>query len=233
MLFRLLLLHNHHCFGIKSPKRTVTFVSLYIRIFISEIPRSGLFPALAHTQTVHTVLTSRATFQHIPSFSHQPLLANYLRSSSPFQAILRVQQSTSLNQASRQILPTAYSRHIITMDRSVKRQRIEEPDALAPESLQRSISPPRKRNKQSATIKSPWQLTWIQDLPESDNKDAVSLRDLLGDPLISECWEFNFLHDIPFLMNAFDPDTRHLVKVHVVHGFWKREDENRIALEVR
>ncbi|KAM0488260.1 hypothetical protein ACHAP7_001252 [Fusarium lateritium] len=117
------------------------------------------------------------------------------------------------------------------MDRSAKRQRIEEPDAHAPESLQRSISPPRKRNKQSATIKSPWQLTWIQNLPESDNKDAVSLRDLLGDPLISECWEFNFLHDIPFLMNAFDSDTRHLVKVHVVHGFWKRDDENRIALE--
>jgi hypothetical protein len=119
------------------------------------------------------------------------------------------------------------------MDRSAKRQRIEEPDAHAPESLERPISPPRKRNKQSATIKSPWQLTWIRDLPESDNKDAVSLRDLLSDPLISECWEFNFLHDIPFLMNAFDPDTRHLVKVHVVHGFWKREDENRIALEVQ
>ncbi|CAJ0549558.1 Ff.00g031710.m01.CDS01 [Fusarium sp. VM40] len=117
------------------------------------------------------------------------------------------------------------------MDRSAKRQRTEEPDAHAPESLERSISPPRKRNKQPATIESPWQLTWIRDLPESDNNDAVSLRDLLGDPLISECWEFNFLHDIPFLMNAFDPDTRHLVKVHVVHGFWKREDENRIALE--
>lgn len=83
-----------------------------------------------------------------------------------------------------------------------------------------------------STIKSPWQLTWIQDLPEEDNRDAVSLRDLLGDPLIAECWEFNFLHDIHFLMDAFDSDTRHLVKVHVVHGFWKREDESRIAIEV-
>ncbi|KAF5673756.1 tyrosyl-dna phosphodiesterase 1 [Fusarium heterosporum] len=117
------------------------------------------------------------------------------------------------------------------MDRSSKRQRIDGPDVHTPESLQRSISPPRKRNRKSAEIKSPWHLTWIQDLPERDNKDAVSLRDLIGDPLISECWEFNFLHDIPFLMKAFDPDTRSLVKVHVVHGFWKREDENRIALE--
>ncbi|KAF4454539.1 tyrosyl-DNA phosphodiesterase 1 [Fusarium austroafricanum] len=117
------------------------------------------------------------------------------------------------------------------MDRLAKRQRQDEPDAHAPESLQRSISPPRKKNRKTNIVKSPWQLTWIQDLPESDNKDAVNLQDLLSDPLISECWEFNYLHDIPFLMSAFDPDTRHLVKVHLVHGFWKREDENRIALE--
>ncbi|KAJ4020645.1 hypothetical protein NW766_002134 [Fusarium irregulare] len=112
------------------------------------------------------------------------------------------------------------------MDRPAKRQRTNEL-----ESLQRSISPPKKRARKPVAIPSPWQLTWIQDLPEDDNKDAVTLRDLLGDPLISECWEFNFLHDIPFLMNAFDPDTRHLVDVHLVHGFWKREDENRIDLE--
>ncbi|KAH7206151.1 tyrosyl-DNA phosphodiesterase-domain-containing protein [Fusarium oxysporum] len=117
------------------------------------------------------------------------------------------------------------------MNRPVKRQRMEEPDAQTPESLQRSISPPKKRDRKSTVVKSPWQLTWIRDLPEGDNQDAVTLKDLLSDPLISECWEFNFLHDIPFLMNSFDPDTRHLVKVHLVHGFWKREDANRIALE--
>lgn len=118
------------------------------------------------------------------------------------------------------------------MDRPAKRQRTNELGTDGLESLQRSISPPKKRARKPVAMPSPWQLTWIQDLPESDNKDAVTLRDLLGDPLISECWEFNFLHDIPFLMNAFDPDTRHLVDVHLVHGFWKREDENRIELEV-
>jgi tyrosyl-DNA phosphodiesterase-1 len=64
------------------------------------------------------------------------------------------------------------------------------------------------------------------------NQDTVSLKDILGDPLISECWEFNYLHDIDFLMKAFDEDVRDLVKVHVVHGFWKREDPNRLALQV-
>lgn len=107
----------------------------------------------------------------------------------------------------------------------------------APESLSRPISPPRKKTRPTPVVRpvvsSPWQLTWIRDLPEEDNQDAVTLRDLLGDPLIAECWEFNFLHDIPFLMDAFDPDTRHLVKVHVVHGFWKREDPQRLTLMVR
>ncbi|KAL2158920.1 hypothetical protein VTH06DRAFT_2950 [Thermothelomyces fergusii] len=63
------------------------------------------------------------------------------------------------------------------------------------------------------------------------NKDAITLKEILGDPLIAECWEFNYLHDIDFLMAAFDPDVRHLVKVHVVHGFWKREDPSRLELQ--
>ena len=72
----------------------------------------------------------------------------------------------------------------------------------------------------------------VEPLPDKDNLDAVSLNDILGDPLISECWEFNYLHDIGFLMAAFDPEVRHLVSVHVVHGFWKQEDPNRLMLVV-
>lgn len=120
------------------------------------------------------------------------------------------------------------------MDRPSKRQRTDgDEQASTPDSLSRAISPPRKHQRREARIlRSPWQLTWIRDLPEELNQDAVSLKDLLGDPLIRECWEFNYLHDIPFLMDAFDPDTRHLVKVHVVHGFWKQEDPHRLMLSV-
>ncbi|TDZ40563.1 putative tyrosyl-DNA phosphodiesterase [Colletotrichum spinosum] len=98
-------------------------------------------------------------------------------------------------------------------------------------SLHRPISPPPKRNREGQRIKSPFQLTRIRDLPDAANKDAVGLKDILCDPLIAECWEFNFLHDVHFLMSHFDQDTKHLVKVHVVHGFWKREDPNRLALQ--
>lgn len=99
-------------------------------------------------------------------------------------------------------------------------------------SLLRPISPPAKRVRQGKCIPSPWSLTWIRDIPEKYNENAVTLIDLLGDPLISECWVFNYLHDVDFIMEAFDPDTRHLVKLNIVHGFWKKETTNRLNLEV-
>ncbi|KAM4056811.1 tyrosyl-DNA phosphodiesterase domain-containing protein [Hirsutella rhossiliensis] len=116
------------------------------------------------------------------------------------------------------------------MQRPLKRQRT---DGAAPDSLSRPISPPshkRQRASEKRVFRSPFQLTWIRDLPPHLNQDALSLKDLLGNPLIRECWQFNFLHDVPFLMNAFDPDTRHLVKVHIVHGFWKSDDPRRLML---
>jgi tyrosyl-DNA phosphodiesterase-1 len=108
-------------------------------------------------------------------------------------------------------------------------------------SLLRPISPPPLRrnalsqSKQDQTFKamsSPFQLTRIRDLPESSNVDTISLKDILGDPLIAECWEFNYLHDLDFLMDAFDEDVRGMVKVHVVHGFWKNDDQSRLDLKV-
>ncbi|RYP48901.1 hypothetical protein DL768_005263 [Monosporascus sp. mg162] len=106
--------------------------------------------------------------------------------------------------------------------------------ARIPKSLSRAVSPPTRRKKEAAErvlIPSPFRLTTIRDLPQESNTDAVSLGDLLGDPLIAECWEFNYLHDVDFLMSHFDEDTRSLTKVHIVHGFWKREDPNRLFLE--
>ncbi|KAI0160994.1 phospholipase D/nuclease [Hypoxylon sp. FL1284] len=105
-----------------------------------------------------------------------------------------------------------------------------------PASLSHPISPPRKRKVRerepdALLIPSPIRLTKIRDLPPQANVGAVSLGDLLGDPLIAECWDFNYLHDVDFLVSHFDEDTRHLVKVHVVHGFWKKEDPNKWALE--
>ena len=49
-------------------------------------------------------------------------------------------------------------------------------------------------------IASPVQLTRIRDLAPHQNVDTVQLKDILGDPLIRECWNFNFLFDIDFVM---------------------------------
>lgn len=49
---------------------------------------------------------------------------------------------------------------------------------------------------------SPIQLSYIRDLPAANNVDAVKLRDILGDPLIKECWQFNYLFDLDFLMSV-------------------------------
>ncbi|KAI3332224.1 tyrosyl-DNA phosphodiesterase [Xylariaceae sp. AK1471] len=105
-------------------------------------------------------------------------------------------------------------------------------DHATPSSLSHPISPPRKkRARERARTISPFQLTSIRDLSDQDNVGAVSLNDLIGDPLIAELWDFNYLHDIDFLMKHLDGDTRALTKVHVVHGFWKREDRNRLLLQ--
>ena len=90
-------------------------------------------------------------------------------------------------------------------------------------SLHRSISPPiskgnhnseaaislsigdaaaseNSKSHTSTTIPSPIRLTRICDLDASKNVDTIGLDDILGDPLIKECWQFNYLFDVDFLM---------------------------------
>ncbi|PGH30971.1 tyrosyl-DNA phosphodiesterase 1 [[Emmonsia] crescens] len=123
-------------------------------------------------------------------------------------------------------------------------------DASTLASLHRSITPPLSRPSRlpitsspyisqempplpSRDIPSPIQLTHIRDFPASpdNNTDAVKLRDILGDPLIKECWQFNYMFDVDFLMSQFDEDVRNLVKVKIIHGSWKKESPNRIHID--
>ncbi|KAL8789192.1 MAG: hypothetical protein Q9213_001299 [Squamulea squamosa] len=80
-------------------------------------------------------------------------------------------------------------------------------------------------------IPSPIQLSTVNGLANSTNVDTVSLRDILGDPLIKECWLFNYLIDVDFVMSQMDEDTRDLVQVRIIHGSWKKDDGNRINIE--
>ncbi|KAJ5671217.1 hypothetical protein N7507_000344 [Penicillium longicatenatum] len=128
------------------------------------------------------------------------------------------------------------------------------------ESLQRSISPPARtrsgqplepisvcpaipgdqddglpanRTCSTRLISSPFQLTYIQGFPDKGgfNEGTVKLRDILGDPMIKECWQFNYCFDVDFLMSNFDQDVRGLVQVKIVHGSWERESMNKIRID--
>ncbi|KAL1648440.1 glucosyltransferase [Diplodia intermedia] len=80
-------------------------------------------------------------------------------------------------------------------------------------------------------VPSPVRLTRIRDLPPAANVGALALKDVLGDPLIVEMWQFNYMFDVDFLMSALDEDVRGSMRVKVVHGNWRREDAQRQMLE--
>lgn len=80
-------------------------------------------------------------------------------------------------------------------------------------------------------IPSPVQLNSVEDLPNSLNVDTISLKDILGNPLIRECWIFNYLIDVDFVMSKFDADIKDSVQVKIVHGSWKKEDGNKIRID--
>lgn len=63
----------------------------------------------------------------------------------------------------------------------------------------KSITEPTKPQS-STLIRSPMQLNFVGELPASSNADCISLGGLLGDPMIKECWLFNYLFDVDFVM---------------------------------
>ncbi|KAH7072368.1 tyrosyl-DNA phosphodiesterase 1 [Paraphoma chrysanthemicola] len=106
----------------------------------------------------------------------------------------------------------------------------EAPSAsLFPEKKQKT-SKDVQSNKSRPYMPSPIQLTQIDDMGVHQNINTVSLKDILGDPMIKQCWNFNYLFDVDFVMKHFDEDVRDLVEVKIVHGFWKSEDPNRSKL---
>lgn len=80
---------------------------------------------------------------------------------------------------------------------------------ISPPLLKRKVQPydetsevcdSQPRKKRLAVLPSPVQLTKITDLPATHNVDTVTLDDVLGDSLITECWNFNFLFNVDFFM---------------------------------
>jgi tyrosyl-DNA phosphodiesterase-1 len=88
-----------------------------------------------------------------------------------------------------------------------------------------------KLNTEMQKLTSPFRLTKIRDLPASENRDTVGIDDILGDVMLREVWLFNYMHEIPWVMEKLDEDIKQHVKVWFVHGNWKQDDASRKFME--
>ena len=169
--------------------------------------------------------------------------------SPPDPALIRMQRAAFLSSMSRDISPPRSSRATPDVEtktaehRSVsisapndqpgtsKREGKEEIELLKEKILAANGNFAIRTSLNHRTLPSPISLTKIRDLPVSANIDTVSIHDILGNPLLKEVWIFNFCFDVNWLMQFFDSDVRALVKVKIIHGSWRQEDGNRIAIE--
>jgi tyrosyl-DNA phosphodiesterase-1 len=147
----------------------------------------------------------------------------------PNPAAVRKQRSSFLASLNRSISPppdTINAPHHVIRDGDLE---------LAPRKRRRlsmnSETPTELNSGERQLIPSPFQLTKIQDLPNAENIDTVTLHDLLGNPLIREAWIFNYVFDVDWTMLHFDPDIRSDVSVKIIHGSWKNEDQNKQGID--
>ncbi|KAL2831897.1 phospholipase D/nuclease [Aspergillus pseudoustus] len=151
---------------------------------------------------------------------------------SPDRPSKRAKLSLSSGLTTEQPPLTTLHRSITPPPPSRSRRSITTTSAASPH--EHKIAHPSPQNEtKPKTLPSPLHLTHIRDFSPSsgNNVGCIRLPDILGDPLIRECWQFNYLFDVDFLMKQFDPDVKDLVKVKVVHGSWKKESENRIRID--
>jgi tyrosyl-DNA phosphodiesterase 1 len=81
-------------------------------------------------------------------------------------------------------------------------------------------------------IRSPIRLYRIKDLPDSENVDTVTLRELFAPAsTLDEIWTINFMTDMSFLRGLIGREDDERVKIRVIHGYWRQEDESRKIME--
>lgn len=142
-------------------------------------------------------------------------------------ATVRQQRAAFLASMSRGISPPPSSR---TPDSAASAATTPVVHSTVSEEAKKAMDGPQHAHA-PRLVPSPFKLTKIRDLPASSNIDTVSLHDILGNPLIKEAWVFNFCFDIDWMMQYFDPDVRQIVQVKIVHGSWKAEDRNKMAID--
>lgn len=201
-----------------------------------------MFPTLCQSRFVSTVLVrcSRAQFKmaNLTASGERPLKRPRVESTQA--AEVRTKRAAFLSSLSRAVSPPSSIASERLTDIPPQRFDTSLPTpaltgAASNVQVKQSLStkPSIQSHVQSASrsLPSPFQLTKVFGLPSSSNVDTISLHDILGDPLIREAWIFNFCFDVDWTMKHFDEDVRELVNVKIVHGSWKRDDMNKMAIE--
>ena len=62
------------------------------------------------------------------------------------------------------------------------------------------LAPANKNQSDQFIVQSPVQLNFVEELTPKGNIDTISLGSILGDVMIRECWMFNYLFDVDFIM---------------------------------
>jgi tyrosyl-DNA phosphodiesterase 1 len=87
-------------------------------------------------------------------------------------------------------------------------------------------------DKNIKIIRSPIRLYSVKDLPESENIDTITFAEILSpQSTLDEIWSFNFMTHLPWFRQFLGPENESRVKVHIVHGYWRREDESRKQMQ--
>ncbi|KAI5865155.1 phospholipase D/nuclease [Durotheca rogersii] len=96
---------------------------------------------------------------------------------------------------------------------------------------ERRVGQVKPRARKGMMTPSPFRLTTVAALPNNTNVETVSVRDVLGDPLISECWSINDTHDIPWFMSQFHKGPGFPTTVHIIQGLSTNLPEKHALLE--
>lgn len=120
----------------------------------------------------------------------------------PLAADVRSRRSAFLESLERGVSPPA-GRQVPPLEKTEQEMTI--PGRVKDDAYKSSLPSERSRRKITGSsnpriISSPFKLTSIRDLPDSDNVDTIGIKDILGDVMLKEVWLFDFLYDVDWVM---------------------------------
>lgn len=130
---------------------------------------------------------------------------------------------------------------MLSLDRAIsppprKRPRATSEDrSLSPKKVKPSKTEPAQSDTSTEGIRivpSPIRLYSSKDLPPSENMETATLKDILSpQSTLQELWSFNYMTYMYFLRDLIGHKDENRVRIRVVHGYWKQEDEARKEME--